>query len=224
MLQHRNDENTVSGHSSVLLKSTKKSALGKTPLRQISAKSHHESNVKTGRRALGSISVNAGRQGGAGKSIKKKAPLSLRTSSTTHSSSNRSKSSTQQKSTTVVAEVECSSRTSESSKLRYDGGVNRVAALSALQMGVRATSSDTAAEERRDAKQCAAVGLGRGFAEFECDDVEITSLGGSTVAMVSSTISETVEKQQEMMMPSLGDLSFGDISSDSETDDDDDEE
>ena len=80
---------------------------------------------------------------------------------------------------------------------------------------------ETAAEERRDAKHCAAVGLGRGFAEFECDDVEITSLGGSTVAMVSSTISETVEKQQEMTMPSLGDLSFGDMSSDSETYDDD---
>ena len=201
MLSHRNDENTITGrgHTLITASNSKTKKMGSSSTRKVLGS---KKNKATTIRKFGTkLSSNTGRK--ANKSSIKKAPLR-----TTNLSSNNVQ--VQQLSTTKTTEhVELSSSTSSSAAPVFDGGINRRAALSALQMGVRATTT-TAVQDMIDTTQCAAMGGDRGFDGLD-DEIEVTSNDTTNdVAILGSGLFDTE--------PTLGDLSFGDISSDDSSD------
>jgi hypothetical protein len=223
-----NDENARTGHSI----STRRNAT-KTPGRQAFGKA---SVNKKHRRAFGQpISLNTGRKKSSGIVQKQKNHSSLKpssisssTSTSTSSSSSSSKQSRITQNTTLVEDIECISTTTPTTSTpfeNYDGGINRKAAMSALQMGVRAapTHSDALAlqeKELQDTQQSVELSVHGNFHDMDSfvgEEIEFVTESTalpSTGASGGGTLQASTGSGIDSTRPTLGDLSFGDISSD----------
>jgi hypothetical protein len=217
-----NDENARTGHSI----STRRNAT-KTPGRQAFGKA---SVNKKHRRAFGQpISLNTGRKKSSGIVQKQKNHSSLKPSSISSSTStSSSKQSRITQNTTLVEDIECISTTTTTTATpfeNYDGGINRKAAMSALQMGVRAapTHSDALAlqeKELQDTQQSVELSVHGNFHDMDSfvgEEIEFVTESTalpSTGASGGGTLQASTGSGIDSTRPTLGDLSFGDISSD----------
>ena len=103
--------------------------------------------------------------------------------------------------------------------------------MSALQMGVRGTADRSSPEMHDEVQHCAELGVHGDFAAMDSllaidNEIEFgttttaatTTLGTVGPTMTTSSSSSSAECEAR---PMLGDLSFGDISSDEDSDSDD---
>ena len=163
--------------------------------------------------------AGAGGVGGAKKVQKKKAGVRRARAQAASGSSSSSRS--------VAAEVECAPASSKVLRAEkenaYDGGVNLSAALGALQMGSRAFEHTAGEAEFADLAAC---GVDRGFEGWGSDSValdgvEVTSLFSCASTRHSSTgTGRGGDSRTDVAAgaQSLADLSFDDLSSSEDED------